>query len=104
MKFKTFDCTDESIQPLPDMEFSFYDIDVDYRDKTSRSTIDLTIEPSDYMITSEVDKQGNSCVPGFVSHGTQYGWNFGIMFLKKFVMVYDFYNEKIGFVRADNDL
>jgi hypothetical protein len=104
MKFRAIDCTDESIQPLPDLEFSFYDIDVDYSEKTSKSTLDLTIEPSDYMISSDVDKEGNTCVPGFVDHGTQYGWSFGIMFLKKFIIAYDFYEEKIGFVRANNDI
>jgi len=103
MNLRSIDCSDNSIQPLPDLEFSFYDIK-DYQDKTSRNTLDLTIEPSDYMTTSDVDKEGNTCVPGFIDHGTQFGWSFGIMFLRKWLIVYDFYNEKLGFVRSNNDI
>jgi hypothetical protein len=47
---------------------------------------------------------GMDCVPGFGDHGTQYGWNFGIMFMKKVMIFYDFKNDKLGFVRSNNDI
>jgi hypothetical protein len=103
MNLRTIDCFDDAIQPLPDLEFSFYNIN-NYDEKRSISTLDLTIEPSDYMVSADIDKQGNSCIPGFVEHGTQFGWSFGIMFIKKWIVVYDFYNEKLGFVRSNNDI
>lgn len=63
----------------------------------SSLTVDLTLEPKDYMVTSV--EQGGKCIPGFGDHGTQYGWNLGILFLKRFIVVYDFKSEKLGFVR-----
>jgi hypothetical protein len=104
MQFKAVDCSEENYLSLPDMQFSFYDVDSDFIMKKSRATLDLTIEPKDYMVTTDKDKQGNSCVPGFMDHGTEYGWTFGIGFLKTFIMVYDIYNEKVGFVRSNNDI
>lgn len=47
--------------------------------------------------------QKDNCVPGFGDHGTEYGWNLGILFLKKFVLMYDFKNDRLGFVRSNND-
>ena len=72
--------------------------------KTSRSTLDITIEPKDYMVTTDKDKQGNTCVPGFLDHTTQYGWTFGIGILKTFLIVYDIHNDKLGFVRSNNEI
>ena len=71
--------------------------------------MDLTLEPKDYMISpvySEIDDgtpKGADCIPGFGDHGTQFGWNLGILFLKKFVLIYDFKNDKLGFVRNNNE-
>jgi hypothetical protein len=68
-------------------------------------TVDLTLTPEDYMINlsenSIDDGIKDNCVPGFNDHGTQYGWNLGILFLKKFLIIYDFKNEKLGFVRSN---
>jgi hypothetical protein len=91
---------------LPDIEFSFYDINLDKKNKISGLTVDLTLLPEDYMINlaenSIVDANSNNCVPGFGDHGTQYGWNLGILFLRKFVMIYDFKINKLGFVRSND--
>ncbi len=110
MNLKSPDCSLKYYEKLPDIEFSFYDINIDSNRNVSGLTLDLTLEPEDYMINSkenEIDDgkgQGMDCVPGFGDHGTQYGWNLGILFLKKFVLIYDFKNDKVGFVRANNDL
>jgi hypothetical protein len=104
--FRTPDCADSTIQPLPDIEFSFFDTNVSKQDKTSSRTIDLTLEPKDYMVDIEADEEStdkNYCLPGFVDNGMEHGWSFGILFIKKFFMIYDFKNEKIGFVRANNE-
>ena len=83
------------INDLPDIEFSFYDI-TDRKNSESNLTIDLVIEPSDYMFN---DEEGN-CASGFGDHGEESGWTLGIMFIKKFLMIYDVGKERIGFVRV----
>jgi hypothetical protein len=107
---KTPDCSIRYFDQLPDIEFSFYDINIDNINNLSGLTVDLTLEPQDYMINSTENSiddgsgKGLDCIPGFGDHGTQYGWNLGILFMKKFVLIYDFRNDKIGFVRANNDV
>lgn len=99
LSLKAPSCTTEDLSNLPDMEFAFYN----FNDKTrgySESLILLTLEPKDYMINDYERNDGNICVPGFGDTGTNYGWSFGIMFIRKFVMVYDFQRERLGFVRA----
>ena len=95
---------------MPDLEFSFYDINLNKSEKLSDNTVNLTLEPADYMITINQntidleDGKEKNCVPGIGDTGNQFGWNLGIMFLRRFMMIYDFKNEKIGFVRTNNDL
>jgi hypothetical protein len=60
------------------------------------STVDFTLEPIDYVT---YDDSGN-CVPGVAEHNHDRGWAFGIIFLRKFLMIYDIGNERLGFVRA----
>jgi hypothetical protein len=95
------------MQAMPDLEFSFYDMNLN--STYSSLTFELTLEPEDYMVNvndNEIDPPEQEfkagCIGGFVDHGTQYGWNFGIMLLKKFVMVYDFQEDMIGFVRSND--
>jgi len=100
------ECSLKYYENLPDIEFSFYDINIDKQNNISGLTVDLTLLPEDYMINladnSIVDGSQNNCIPGFGDHGTQYGWNLGILFLKKFVMIYDFKNDRLGFVRGND--
>ena len=109
MNLNTPVCSNNHYKNLPDIEFSFYDINVDHTKKLSGLTVDVTLEPEDYMISrtstgiDDGKTNGNDCIPGFGSHGTHYGWNLGIMFMKKVMMVYDFKRDRMGFVRANND-
>jgi hypothetical protein len=71
----------------------------------SSLTVDVTLEPEDYMVrNNSEDDSAHGCIPGFGDHGMQYGWNLGIIFLKKVTMIYDFEREKLGFVRAKTDV
>ena len=79
---------------LPDITFSFFDVNAET--KGSTSTVHLTIKPDEYMIS---DGSDSNCKPGVIDHGTDYGWNFGIMFLKPFMVMYDFNGGHLGFVR-----
>jgi hypothetical protein len=82
---------------FPDIEFGFFDVDHNGTVWSSK-VVTMTLNPWDYMV---VDKE-YACEPGFGDHGTNYGWNLGVMFLKRFIMVYDFQNSKVGFVRSHN--
>jgi hypothetical protein len=109
-KLTAGECSENTYQDLPDIEFSFYDINIDQERKLSNRTVEVTLEPSDYMVNiheNSIDdgsSQGMNCRPGFGDHGTQYGWNLGIMFMKKLVILYEFEEDRLGFVRSNNDL
>ncbi len=108
-KLRASECSENTYKNLPDIEFSFFDIDVDHRNKISGLTVDVTLEPADYMINANENSiddgssEGMNCVAGIGDHGTQYGWNLGILFMKRIVMIYDFKEDRLGFVRANND-
>jgi hypothetical protein len=90
---------------LPDIEFSFYDVDPST--STASSSVELTLKPEDYLVkdnsTTDQNSEEDNYVVGIGDHKTDYGWNFGILFLKKFMVVYDFKDDKVGFVRVYTD-
>ena len=108
LSLKRHNCYGDDLNSLPDIEFAFYDINVNRNRKISSRVLTLTLEPKDYMISINEggidDEREMNCVPGFGTTGTQFGWNFGIMFMKKFLIAYDFEEERIGFVRISEDL
>lgn len=103
------ECSENTFQDLPDIEFSFYDVKINQQNKSSNRTVEVTLEPSDYMINiheNSIDDGSSgdlSCRPGIADHGTQYGWNLGIMFMKKLVILYEFEEDRLGFVRSNNE-
>lgn len=102
-------CSDQLFKTMPDIEFGFYDINVNRNKKITSRVLTLTLEPEDYMInTNELGIDGDdtemNCIPGFGTTGTQFGWNLGIMFMKKFLIAYDFEEERMGFVRINDEL
>jgi hypothetical protein len=62
-------------------------------------TLDLVLEPCDYMVSND----DGDCVPGIIDHGGKTGWRFGLLFMKKFITIYDIKNNKLGFVRAEQN-
>lgn len=96
-KIQTPNCND--YDNLPDIEFSFFD--VNSNTSLSKSTMDLTLFPEDYLV-HEDEEDNNICVAGIKDHKTDYGWNFGIILLKKFMIFYDFKNDLIGFSRVED--
>lgn len=58
----------------------------------------ITLEPEDYMFNDNTNN--GMCLPGIGDHGGDFGWSIGINFLKRFVVVYNFAENKIAFVRA----
>ena len=94
---KASNCND--LSDLPELEFSFFDVNP--ANSISSSSIELILRPEEYMLNNHSYEEG-SCRVGITDHHTDYGWNFGIMFLKKFMVIYDFKDSFIGFVRAKN--
>lgn len=87
----------KNLKALPHLEFSFFDIDP--ITEKSTSSIELTLTPDEYMfgITEE------DCTPGILDHQTDYGWNLGIIFLRRFMVMYNFKVGQLGFVRVRKD-
>ncbi len=109
MKLSSAECSLAYYDALPDIEFSFYDINMrDGKNAFSNLTVDLTLIPQDYMINKNSnsisdDESKDNCVPGFGNNGLDMDWQIGIMLLRKFVMIYDFKNDRVGFVRTTDE-
>jgi hypothetical protein len=96
---------------LPDIEFGFVDVNVNRNKKLSNRIVRLILEPKDYMIDNSnnniIDNNYNNptegCVPGLIATDSNFEWNFGVLFLSKFLISYDIEKERIGFVRISED-
>lgn len=86
---------------LPDIEFSFFDVNP--QTSMASSSVELTLKPDEYLVSSGDDSAGENCVVGIGDHKTDYGWNFGILFLKQFMVLYDFRDDMVGFVRIEKE-
>lgn len=62
----------------------------------TNSSVELILRPEDYF---EKDGEEN-CSPGVLDHKEDQGWSFGIMFLKRFLVLYNFKENQLGFARA----
>lgn len=108
-KLKRKYCGVEEFNMLPDIEFGFVDVNVNRNKKLSNRIVKLILEPKDYMVDNNEenvdgyvrDKEG--CVPGFIATESDFDWNFGVLFLSKFLIAYDIEKERIGFVRISQD-
>lgn len=97
-KLKKLSSACNDLDNMPDMEFSFFD--VEQSSKTSFSTVELTLFPSEYFVSNNDDE---NCVPGILDHETDYGWNLGILFMRQFMVLYDFKSGYLGFVRVKKE-
>lgn len=107
-------CDVKQFNMLPDIEFGFVDVNVNRNKKLSNRIVKLILEPKDYMIDNNnnnnddnnYDDYNNTiegCVPGIIATDSNFEWNFGVLFLSKFLISYDIEKERIGFVRISED-
>lgn len=94
--FSKYNCDD--LSNLPYLEISFFDIDAET--STSDSTLELTLSPEEWMVN---DSEDSKCSPGIQDHKLDSGWSFGILFMKRFLIMYNFNKSQIGFVRSRID-
>lgn len=112
-KLKRKYCDVKQFNMLPDIEFGFVDVNVNRNKKLSNRIVKLILEPKDYMIDNNNNDDNNNdeyintteegCVPGFIATDSNFEWNFGVLFLSKFLISYDIEKERIGFVRISED-
>ena len=85
-------CVNNVLEELPYIEFSFFNHMTDKNFSTS--TVEVVLEPKHYMIDTE-----NKCMSGIITHKSDYAWSLGILFMKNFLIAYDFTQDKVGLVR-----
>ena len=105
-------CGISQFNELPDIEFGFVDVNVNRNKKLSNRIVKLILEPKDYMVDNnnngenfndEYLNEKEGCVPGFIATESDFGWNFGVLFLSKFLISYDIEKDRLGFVRISEE-
>lgn len=91
--FEKFDlCGNTSDLPFITFEL----LNVDSSVKEADRIVEFTLMPEEYISITTNQNGERKCAVGVKNHSTNFGWSLGRMFLKPFLFVYDFEDEKIG--------
>jgi len=89
-------CGDPDKLPI----ITFEVLNVDKKIKKANKIIEISLMPEEYIVNYSTDEDEPKCKLGIKTHNTNYGWSLGRKFLKPFLFVYDFEDERLGFGRA----
>lgn len=79
---------------LPFITFEL--LNVDSSIKEADKIVEFTLMPEEYISNTSDEAGQSKCSLGIRNHNTNFGWSIGRLFMKPFLFVYDFEDEKIG--------